>query len=202
MIDVSTVPAHPALRRFIEAIQPLWAKPLTDAARWAKIGECLPIMLDDRDLQARATDWPDTRAPDGKHTNLLFYEDPHHRFVINALVKWTGAVTPVHDHAHTWTTYSVLSGSERVVRYTLEEAGPVGAIGKLRETGAYTVQPGFVDVVPPHVPHAEYAGDARTVALIVRSERIGTFNHRMWHHATKEHFLAPGPAQVPYAVAD
>jgi predicted metal-dependent enzyme (double-stranded beta helix superfamily) len=198
MMNVSAIPTHPALRRFIEAIQPLWSQPLTEAVRWSKVAEHMPIMLDDRDLQLRAVDWPDTRAADGKHTNLLFYEDPKHRFVINALVKWPGAVTPVHDHAHTWTTYSVLSGSERVVRYELEEGGSVGAIGKLRETGAYTVIPGFIDLVPPHMPHAETAGDARTVALIVRSERIGVFNHRMWRHATKEHFLSPGPSQVPF----
>lgn len=201
MVNVSILPTHPALRRFIEAIQPLWSQSLSPPDRWAKVGELLPIMLDDRDLQLRAIDWPDTRAPDGKHTNLLFYEDPAHRFVINALVKWPAAVTPVHDHAHTWTTYSVLSGSEQVVRYELAEEGPVGAVGKLRETGAYTVKPGFVDLVPPHMPHAETAGDARTVALIVRSERIGVFNHRMWRHTTKEHFLSPGPAQVPFALA-
>lgn len=200
MADVSTLPTHPALRRFIEAIQPLWAEPLNDDARWTKVADRLPIMLDDRDLQWRAADWPDTRAPDGKHTNLLFYQDPQHRFVINALVKWAGAVTPIHDHAHTWTTYSVLSGSEQVVRYELAKDGPVGAIGKLRETGTYTVQPGFVDLVPPRMPHAEHAADARTVALIVRSERIGNFNHRMWHHSTREHFLAPGPAQIPFAL--
>jgi predicted metal-dependent enzyme (double-stranded beta helix superfamily) len=201
MVNISSLPTHPALRRFIEAIQPLWSEALTDAARWAKVGKRLPIMLDDRDLQLRAIDWPDTRTPEGKHTNLLFYEDPRHRFVINALVKWPGAVTPVHDHAHTWTTYSVLSGSEQVMRYELEEEGPVGAVGKLRETGTYTVKPGFVDVVPPLMPHAETAGDARTVALIVRSERIGVFNHRMWRHTTREHFLAPGPAQVAFALA-
>ena len=87
MVNISVLPTHPALRRFIEAIQPLWSEALTDAARWVKVGERLPVMLDDRDLQLRAIDWPDTRTPDGKHTNLLFYEDPAHRFVTNALVK-------------------------------------------------------------------------------------------------------------------
>ncbi len=200
MVNIGTLPNHPALHRFIAAIQPLWSESLTEAARWAKVGERLPVMLEDRDLQLRAADWPDTRTQDGKHTNLLFYEDPRHRFVINALVKWPGAVTPVHDHAHTWTAYSVLSGSEQVVRYELEEDGPVGAKGKLRECDSYTVRPGFVDVVPPHVPHAEHAGDERTVALIVRSERIGSFNHRMWRHSTWEHFLSPGPSQVPFVL--
>ncbi len=192
-------PSLSAFRRFVDAMHDLFATPLPPAARWQRVGALLPILLEDRDLQLRAADWPDTRAADGKHTNHLFYQDARYGFVVNALVKWPGATTPIHDHAHTWTAYSVLTGSERVVHYALERDVPVGAIASFRETGEYVVQPGFVDVVPPHAPHAEFAG-ARTVALIVRSERIGTFNHRMWKSSTREHFLSPGPTNYARAL--
>ena len=198
--DPYKVPPRPSFRRFVDSMHALYAESLPAPEHWRRVGALLPILLDDRELQIRAADWPDTRAADGKHTNHLFYQDPRYGFVINGLVKWPGATTPIHDHAHTWTAYSVLMGSERVIRYDLETEVPVGGIANLREIEKYTVQPGFVDVVAPHAPHAEIADEVRTAALIVRSERIGTFNHRMWKHTTKEHFLSPGPTAYPLAL--
>jgi predicted metal-dependent enzyme (double-stranded beta helix superfamily) len=179
-------------------MQQLWARELPEGERWDEVAKLLPMLLEDAELRALAQQWELTQALDGKHTNLLFYEDPRHGFVINALVKAPGAATPVHDHAHTWTAYSVIYGSERVVRYRLEQDVAPGDVARLTEVASYVVQPGFVDVVPPRLPHAEYVGDSRTAAIIVRSARIGGFDQRMWKHKTHVHFLAPGPRQIPY----
>jgi predicted metal-dependent enzyme (double-stranded beta helix superfamily) len=197
-MDLHRIPPLACFERFIPAMRALWEIELPDEERWRRAGALLPMLLDDSELRARAADWDFTRTAEGKHTNLLFYEDPQHGFVINALVKSPGGATPVHDHAHAWTAYGVIFGSERVVRYRLDEDVPPGAFADLKETGSYMVEPGFVDVVPPGLPHAESVGDSRTVAVIVRSARIGGFDQRMWNHKTHVHFVARGPQQVPF----
>jgi hypothetical protein len=63
---------------------------------------------------------------------------------------------------------------------------------------AYDVAPGYVDVVPPHEPHAETSGDRPTVAIIVRSERIGGFLQNMYDPNTGAVEHRPGPAQIPF----
>jgi len=129
----------------------LFALELDDAERWRRVGVLLPMLLDDPELRASAKDWPTTQYANAA-TNLLFYEDPECKFVINGLVKDPHAATPIHDHAHTWTAYGVIEGSERVLRYTIAEGDGERAV--LAPAGEYTVAPGYVDVVPPHEPHA------------------------------------------------
>jgi len=196
-MDIHGIPPLACFERFVPAMRALWKTDLTDEERWKRVSALLPILLENRELRELAAAWAFTRATDGKHANLLFYEDPLHGFVVNALVKAPGAATPVHDHAHTWTAYGVICGSERVVRYRLEKEVSPGEVAELTEVGDYVVEPGFVDVVPPRLPHAEYVGDSRTVAIIVRSARVGGFEQRMWNHKTRVHFLAPGPQQQP-----
>ena len=159
----------------------------------AASSELLPALLASPALQASAKSWP---APPENHPraqNLLFYEDPDYRFVINGLIKRPGSTTAVHDHAHTWTVYSVLEGEERVVRYRRDG-------GRLAEDGDYHVRPGFIDIVPPRMIHAEFAGPGRTVAVIVRSEKVGGFMQGRFDPATGAAGEAPGPEQVPYAL--
>ncbi|MSQ70219.1 MAG: hypothetical protein EXR27_02870 [Betaproteobacteria bacterium] len=196
-MDINRIPPLACFERFVPAMHALWQSDMSDEARWRKVSTLVPMLLDDPELRERAAAWDITRKPDGMYTNMLLYEDPQYGFVINALVKAPGGVTPVHDHAHTWTAYGVIYGSERVVRYHLDVDAPPGAVAQFSEAGSYMVEPGFVDVVPPGLPHAEYVGDSRTAAVIIRSQRIGSFNQRMWHHTSNVHFLAPGPEQVP-----
>ena len=57
--------------------------------------------------------------------------------------------------------------------------------------------PGDVDIVPPWRIHAEYAGDEKSIAVIIRSQRSGTFEqYRYLDDGGKAKF--PGPNQVPY----
>ena len=179
------------LREFVAAMRALWREELADAERWRRVSELLPMLLDSPALKESAKSWP---APPDNHPraqNLLFYEDPDYRFVINGLIKRPGSTTAVHDHAHTWTVYSVLEGEERVVRYRRTGAALV-------EDGDYHVRPGFIDIVPPRMIHAEFAGPARTVAVIVRSEKVGGFPQGRFDPATGAAGEAPGPEQVPY----
>jgi predicted metal-dependent enzyme (double-stranded beta helix superfamily) len=175
----------------------LFALELDDAERWRRVGTLLPMLLDDPELRASAKDWPTTQYGNAA-TNLLFYEDPERKFVINGLIKDPHAATPIHDHAHTWTAYGVIEGSERVLRYAVAGGDTGGDHAVLEPAGEYIVAPGYVDVVPPRAPHAEIAGDGRTVAVIVRSERVGGFPQNMYDLATGRIDRRPGPTSIPH----
>jgi predicted metal-dependent enzyme (double-stranded beta helix superfamily) len=182
---------------FVEAARALWLKELSDEERWRQMGLLLPMLLDSAALRERALAWPAPGTDSRRAQNLLFYEDPDYHFVINGLVKRPGTDTPIHDHAHTWTVYGVLSGQERVVRFKRTDDG-LQRYATIEPIDDYMVAPGYVDVVPPGLLHAEYAGDERTVAVIVRSERVGGFPQKMVDLQTHLVTEAPGPEQVPY----
>lgn len=189
-----------AIERFAKAMDGLFAEEPEADRRWERVGELMPILLDDPRLREVAATWPLTQTADGYATNLLLYEDPTHGFAINALVKAPHVGTPVHDHAHTWTVYGVISGSERVLRYDVVERDADADRARLEPASEYEVAPGYVDVVPPDAPHAEFSGDERTVAIIVRSERIGGFPQGMYDLASGRIDRRPGPQQVPYDI--
>ncbi|HTW88341.1 MAG TPA: hypothetical protein VMD75_10085 [Candidatus Binataceae bacterium] len=184
------------LRPFIEAARALWREQLSDEERWRKMGALLPMLLDSQALSESARSWPAPDLESRRPQNLLFYEDPDYHFVINGLVKRAGDDTPIHDHAHTWTVYGVLSGQERVVRFRRVDDGTQPR-ATLEPINDYVVAPGYVDVVPPGLLHAEYAGE-RTIAIIVRSERVGSFPQNMVDAQTHTVTQAPGPEQIPY----
>jgi predicted metal-dependent enzyme (double-stranded beta helix superfamily) len=183
----------PMLRDFVAAMRALWQEDLQDAERWQRVGRLLPMLLNSAALKESAKSWPAPPSAHPRAQNLLFYEDPDFHFVINGLIKRPGDTTAIHDHAHTWTAYSVLEGEERVVRYRHTGAA-------LEPDGDYHVKPGFIDVVPPRMIHAEFAGPDRTIALIVRSEKVGGFMQGRYDPATGRAGEAPGPEQVPYAL--
>jgi hypothetical protein len=84
------------------------------------------------------------------------------------------------------------------LRYAIAEGDIQSERAVLEPAGEYIVAPGYVDVVPPHEPHAEIAGDGRTVAVIVRSERVGGFPQNMYDLATGRIERRPGPLSVPH----
>jgi predicted metal-dependent enzyme (double-stranded beta helix superfamily) len=186
-----------AIESFASAMDRVFREEPDDAARWQRVGTLMPILLEDEALRTQALTWPLTQTPAG-YANLLLYEDPSHGFVINALVKGPRVGTPIHDHAHTWTAYGVLTGTERVVRYNVVAHDDARDEAQLEPATEYDVAPGYVDVVPPNEPHAEFSGDERTVAIIVRSERLGSFTQKMYDAATGKIQHRPGPEQIPH----
>jgi predicted metal-dependent enzyme (double-stranded beta helix superfamily) len=163
--------------------------------RWERCRELLGDLLKDPELRKHAQDWPVGGFDGKKVDNLLFYEDPDHGFVINGLIKNPGGRAMIHDHGTAWTIYGVLSGEERVVRYK-EIQKPDGEAG-FEEEHAVMCNPGDVDVVPPWEIHSEYAGDEKTIAVIVRSQRSGTFEQFRYPDEGGKIAFA-GPNQVPY----
>ena len=71
---------------------------------------------------------------------------------------------------------------------------------ELRLVSVTTGTQGKVDLVPPHAIHAEQGGPTRSVAIIVRSQRLGegTILQRAYDPATQTVVERFGPTQVPY----
>jgi predicted metal-dependent enzyme (double-stranded beta helix superfamily) len=189
----------PAARRFVDGLRSLYESEPDEALRWQRAAGLLRELLGDDDLAALAREWPlsHDRAND-RYTNLLFYEDADHGFVLNGLVKDESGRTPVHDHGHAWVLYGLLEGDERIVRYERTDDGSVPGRADLKPVEEVDLHAGEVDLVPPGSPHAERSVSERTVAVIVRSAKVGTFRHCRYDPEQGTVVDHPGPAQVPH----
>lgn len=189
-----------AADNFIAGMRKIFAAGTPEPERWERCRELLKELIADEEVKAHAKDWPITgyNPETDRVQNLLFYEDPDYGFVINALIKKPGGFAMIHDHGPTWTIYGVLRGEERIVHYDVTERDD----GKyrIRETHAEMCGEGDVDVVPPHLIHSEYAGDEKSIAVIVRSQRSGTFEQFRYLEDGSQ-VVIRGPEQVPYALS-
>lgn len=200
MPDGMTRPMLPAVEKFIEEMRKVFEDGVPEPDRWEICREHLKDLIADPDVMEHAKDWPVTgfNPETNRVQNLLFYEDPDYGFVINALIKNPGGSAMVHDHGSAWTIYGVLSGEERIVHFDADEK-PDGRF-ETKESHSEFCGPGEVDVVKPWLIHSEYAGDEKSIAVIVRSKRSGTFKqYRYLEDGSR--VVIKGPEQVPYALA-
>lgn len=186
-----------ALSRFIAVTRSLFAEEKDVEKRWQKLAPLLRELLADPDVRARSKDWPDC-AHAQRAENLLLYEDPDFGFVINGLTKAPRTRTQIHDHAHNWTLYGVLDGSETIERYERLDDGSKPDYADVRKTKNLRVGPGDVDLVRPGEIHAEASGEERTVAVIVRAEKPGGFLQGRYDPINKRYWQGHGPIQIPY----
>jgi predicted metal-dependent enzyme (double-stranded beta helix superfamily) len=156
----------------------------------------LEQLVKDPGLKAHSASWPSTEG----YKNLLLYVDPQHHLAINAVVRMPGRVGGVHDHADAWVLYGVLDGSESLERYERIDDGSRAGYAELRLVSTTTGTQGKVDLVPPHAIHAEQGGPTRSVAIIVRSQRLGEGTVLQRTYDPKENTVIErfGPTQVPY----
>ena len=199
-MDGMTRPMLPAVETFVAGMRKVFEDGVPEPERWEKCRELLKALIADPEVKAHAKDWPVTgfNPETDRVSNLLFYEDPDYRFVINALIKNPGGYAMIHDHGPSWTIYGVLEGQERIVHYDAAERGD----GKfdLSEKHAEVCGPGDVDVVPPRLIHSEYAGEEKSIAVIVRSQRSGTFEQFRYLEDGSQ-VIMYGPEQAPYALS-
>jgi predicted metal-dependent enzyme (double-stranded beta helix superfamily) len=185
------------LRGFVDEVRALFKQPLSDDERWRRIAALMPALIESPELRASARSWPE-HGPGEMPRNLLFYEDPDYRFVVNGLIKKPHEGTPVHDHAHTWTVSALMEGEEHVTLYRRADDGSRPDFASLEKLADHEVRPGHVDLIPPYVIHEERAGDCRTISMIVRSEKTGSFPQNMFHMVTGRVTQSPGAGQFPY----
>jgi predicted metal-dependent enzyme (double-stranded beta helix superfamily) len=193
----------PVFATFIEDMRGLFTQELTDLERWTAARGLLQGLMAEPDMQERARRFPST-GTGAQAQNLLFYEDPDYGFVVNALVKDPGRATSIHDHGQSWTVYGVLEGGETIKRYQRTDDGeqvPVRA--SLAIEGSGWCGPGDIDFIEPWQVHAEFGGPERTVGLILRSQRSGTFvqNRFLGEEGDVDVVQYEGPEQIPYVLS-
>ena len=193
-------PMLAAAETFVAALRRLYEDGVPELERWERCRELLKELITDPEIKAHTQAWPVTgfNPKTDKVSNLLFYEDPDYGFVINGLIKNPGGSAMIHDHGPAWTIYGVLQGEERIVHYDATERDGGGF--DVSERHAEICRAGDVDVVPPRLIHSEYAGDEKSIAVIVRSQRSGTFEQFRYLEDGSQ-VVIRGPDQQPYELA-
>ncbi len=197
-------PMLPAVETFVTTVRGLFEQGLREDEVWPQACEPLKEMLRDPGVREHSKTWPTSPAKlglEGKHANLLFYEDPDYGFVINGLIKKSLAKTTVHDHGKSWTLYGVVEGGEDVLRFERTDGGEPGDLpetAKVKELDKVEVGPGYIDFIKPWEIHAEYNGDGPTVAVIVRSQKCGTYVQNIFYQKDSSVEQYWGPQQIPF----
>ena len=110
----------------------------------------------------------------------------------------------------------MVTGAESVVRYDVADAVPLAGSSEagllsraqVAVTEETAVGPGHIDYIKPWEVHAEVNGGASTAALILRSQRSGTFVQNISGFLNPQ-FMSPvtgaveqyhGPRQIQYAL--
>jgi predicted metal-dependent enzyme (double-stranded beta helix superfamily) len=187
----------PVFEKFIEDARAAWSELPDNEARMKRIKFLLEKLVNDPAMREHSKSWPSTEG----HKNLLLYEDPDHGFVVNAVVRTPGRDGRIHDHAHAWTAYGVLDGTERLERYRRVDDGTKENHALLQLESLTEGYPGQVDLVPPYAIHSEKGGPTRSVAVIVRSERlVGKTLQGRYNAKSDEYHQGQGPTQVPFEI--
>lgn len=195
-----------ALSEFVADTQELFSKESDPEKRWSLLSPILSRLLGDPEVVAASTRWPECIVKEGRAENLIFYEDPGFGFVVNGLVKdnarreyeRTGQPVRLHDHAHLYTLYGVLDGHERVERAVRVDDRSKPDYAEIEMTSSAEVGPGEIDLVKPYEIHREVTVGERTVAIIVRSQKGGTFNQGRYEPSTGRYWESLGPRQTPW----
>jgi predicted metal-dependent enzyme (double-stranded beta helix superfamily) len=188
----------PIFQKFIDDLRAAWDGADDTKSAMEQTRVLLEGLVDDKGLRIHSKDWPSTEG----HKNLLLYEDSDHGFAINAVVRTPGRTGSVHDHAHAWTAYGVLEGVEKLERYERLDDGTKEGYADLRMESVTEGTPGTVDLVAPFAIHAEQGGPQRSVAVIVRSERLmGRVTQGRFDVEKKIMSQGHGPTQVPFELA-
>jgi predicted metal-dependent enzyme (double-stranded beta helix superfamily) len=192
-------PRLPIFDVFIADLRAIWAVEADDRRRMEKAKPLLRRLVMDDALKAHSANWPSTEG----RKNLLLYVDPDHAFVINAVVRVPGRTGSVHDHADAWVLYGVLDGTESLERFERVDDGSRPGHAEVRLSSVTTGSQGKVDLVEPRAIHAEQGGPTRSVAVIVRSQKLGegTVLQHQYDRVANTVIERYGPTQVPYDVA-
>jgi predicted metal-dependent enzyme (double-stranded beta helix superfamily) len=187
----------PAFEKFIQGLRAAWAKLPDTEARMQKGAALLEALVNDETMRQAAKNWPSTEG----RKNLLFYEDADYGFAINGVMRAAGRKGSIHDHAHAWTAYGVLDGTESLERFRRLDDKSIDGYAKLELESVTEGKPGTVDLVPPFDAHAEQGGPTRSVAIILRSERVaGRVLQGSYDKERNTVRRIEGPENIPYEI--
>lgn len=188
---------HPAFEKFIDDLRAVWAEVPDMEARMKKGQKLLEELVKNESLREASKSWPSTEG----RKNLLFHEDPDYGFAVNGVVRVPGRKGSIHDHAHAWTAYGILDGTESLERFRRVDDGSKEGYAKLELESVTEGAPGKVDLVPPFDVHSEQGGPARSVAIILRSERVaGKVLQGSYDMQNSTVRRIEGPTNIPYEI--
>ena len=183
--------------KFIQDLRAAWAEVPDMEARMKKGQQLLEALVKDEGLRQASRSWPSTEG----RKNLLFYEDPDYGFAINGVVRIPGRKGSIHDHAHAWTAYGLLDGTESLERFRRIDDRSQEGHAELELESITQGTPGKVDLVPPFDIHAEQGGPTRSVAIILRSERVaGKVPQGSYSMEGNLYRQIEGPTNIPYSI--
>jgi predicted metal-dependent enzyme (double-stranded beta helix superfamily) len=187
----------PAFEKFIQNLRAAWAELPDMEARMRKGQQLLEELVKDPAMREASKSWPSTEG----RKNLLFHEDPECGFAINGVVRVPGRKGSIHDHAHAWTAYGVLDGTESLERFRRVDDRSKEGYAELELASVTEGNAGKVDLVPPFDIHAEQGGPTRSVAIILRSERVaGKVLQGSYDKEKNTYRQIDGPTNIPYEV--
>ena len=183
--------------KFIADLRAAWKELPDTEARMKKGQKLLEELVKDEGLRQASKSWPSTEG----RKNLLFHEDEECGFAINGVVRVPGRKGSIHDHAHAWTAYGVLDGTESLERFRRVDDGSKEGYAQLQLESVTEGKAGKVDLVPPFDIHAEQGGPTRSVAVILRSERVaGKVLQGSYDIKTGAYRRVEGPTNLPYEI--
>ena len=187
----------PVFEKFIQDLRAAWSELPDMEARMKKGQQLLEALVKDEGLRQASRSWPSTEG----RKNLLFYEDPDYGFAINGVVRIPGRKGSIHDHAHAWTAYGLLDGTESLERFRRIDDRSKEGHAELELESVTQGTPGKVDLVPPFDIHAEQGGPTRSVAIILRSERVaGKVPQGSYSMEANLYRQIEGPTNIPYNI--
>ncbi len=187
----------PVFEKFIQDLRAAWAEVPDMEARMKKGQQLLEALVKDEGLRQASKSWPSTEG----RKNLLFYEDPDYGFAVNGVVRIPGRKGSIHDHAHAWTAYGLLDGTESLERFRRIDDRSKEGHAELELESVTQGTPGKVDLVPPFDIHAEQGGPTRSVAIILRSERVaGKVPQGSYSMEGNLYRQIEGPTNIPYSI--
>jgi predicted metal-dependent enzyme (double-stranded beta helix superfamily) len=194
---MATGKRHPAFEKFIDGLRAVWVEVPDMEGRMKKGQKLLEELVKDESLRQASKSWPSTEG----RKNLLFHEDPDYGFAVNGVVREPGRKGSIHDHAHAWTAYGILDGTESLERFRRVDDGSKEGYAKLELESVTEGTPGKVDLVPPFDVHAEQGGPTRSVAVILRSERVaGKVLQGSYDRESNTVRRIDGPTNIPYEI--
>ena len=184
-----------AFAAFIDEMKAHFARDLPEQEHWEGVRALLRTLVADEALRETSRDW---EAKKGRE--YILHHDPEFDFFVGALVRQPNHIAGVHDHGPTWTIYGVLDGQEITHVYNRLDDGSKPGYAEIELAGKHHAPTGHVDMVPPHVPHAEWGNSDRSVAITVRTTKPGSYDQVMFNLETGKTGTSRGLELVPLAV--
>ena len=169
------LPAHPRLRAFVEAMQPLLESAADEATVLRQGAQHLGALVAHDDWLPEAFAQPNPE----RYQQFLLYADPQDRFSVVSFVWGPGQSTPIHDHT-VWGLIGMLRGQELTQPFARTPQGrwaPSGAQIRLLPGEVERVSPTLGDV------HKVWNGlpDQASISIHVYGANIGKVRRHVFH---------------------